>query len=342
MRLRPNSRPAFTLIEMLVVIAIVGLLATLTTMGVQAARDAARRATCQNNLRQVGLALSSFHAAHGHFPPASRPQVVMPNGMIQGGGTAYSALFQLLPYLEQKPLYDSFNVPLQSEADIEKPDFNRYPHIGFNETAARTRLEGFLCPSDNPLAPGTNYLPCSGPYPLRLDLLHERRHLPAGGGAFPGFTKTAARDFADGLSQTVGFSERITGGGAEASFDPRRDIWFSGLIHVNPSPTSDEMARACKAAGPPASRWWTGIGEFWVVGYVYNHVAPPNPQFSDCAVRSRPRQAFASGAVSARSFHGSVVNTLLMDGSVRTFSDTIDIRLWRALATRSGGEPVKL
>lgn len=128
--------PGFTLIELLVVIAIIGLLVALLLPAVMSAREAARRAQCSNNLRQIGLALHGYHDLHSLFPPGGWEW--RPYGNTTKRQLAWSML--ILPHLEQAPLYNTLNIlrPFDSPA---------------NSTGASTILSVFLCPSSRRLAP---------------------------------------------------------------------------------------------------------------------------------------------------------------------------------------------
>jgi len=123
-------RSAFTLVELLVVIAIIGVLVALLLPAIQAAREAARRAQCANNLKQLGLAIQNYHSARNKFPAATQGRDG--NGSLSNPRISY--LGQLLPYLEQQPLYDLIDWNARWEDDIHTP-------------IRQSFIQGFLCPS---------------------------------------------------------------------------------------------------------------------------------------------------------------------------------------------------
>ncbi|MFW6169276.1 MAG: DUF1559 domain-containing protein [Planctomycetota bacterium] len=132
-----SARPAFTLVELLVVIAIIGILVALLLPAVQAAREAARRASCQNNLRQIGIGLHHYHDALSSFPIGSLEMRYLrnPDGSLRhpnGVQMAWSAL--LLPFVEQKPLHDMI-------------DFSKGYDSPENAEAAAQVLPLYICPS---------------------------------------------------------------------------------------------------------------------------------------------------------------------------------------------------
>src|SRR5436309_1859029 len=143
-QIRLNSRSSvmrrtgFTLIELLVVIAIIGVLVALLLPAVQAAREAARRVQCTNNLKQIGLALHNYISVNDTVPPAALDTRIYAGTTIANGG--FSAQARLLPYLEQTPLYNAANFSLNA--------INNAPGTWSNVTVISTRLAGFLCPSE--------------------------------------------------------------------------------------------------------------------------------------------------------------------------------------------------
>jgi prepilin-type N-terminal cleavage/methylation domain-containing protein len=330
-----GRRRGFTLIETLVVVAVVGLLAGLLLVAVQGAREAARRADCANRMRQIGLALASHHAAHGRYPAGLRPDGTTPKGSSFAAPPPHSIHAQLLGALGEGAVYHALNL---HSLTWEEARGGNLPMYVANATVRGLRLAVFLCPSDpSPVGPGNNYRGCVGAAPFQ----EEGTPWPGGGGAFPGLEATADRDFADGLSVTAGFSERLRGGGDGARFAPGRDVWYSSFTSMRFPRDADEMARICAGAGPAPRDVLLTSGATWAVaGYedtLYNHVPPPGSAAPDCGAEG-PSSMISGGAVAARSAHPGTVQVLMMDGAVRPVRTGVDLRVWRAAATRSGRE----
>ncbi len=322
------QRSGFTLIELLVVLAVIGLLIGLVLPAVQASREASRRVECANRLKQIGVALSSHHAASGHFPPGALPHGRDDRGMPYGTVSPISAHTLLLPYLDQAPLYHSLNITWSIPLTLpHMPPQSTKPG---NRTAAATVVNQFLCPSDrSALVPGVNYRLCTGSDPRVIDR-------PFSNGAFPLLQALSAQEIRDGLSQTVGFSERLRGGGDPGSFQPRRDIWNSRLLLLRSPKDSDDVLNVCDTPRGRPPSFWTLAGEKWInadfCDTFYNHITSPNWDGPDCNLGwwISPSRVLGDGCVTARSAHPGGVHILLLDGSVRFARETISLRSWRA------------
>jgi prepilin-type N-terminal cleavage/methylation domain-containing protein/prepilin-type processing-associated H-X9-DG protein len=317
----------FTLIEVLVVITVIGLLIALLLPAVQAAREAARRLQCQNNLKQIGLALANYEASKGCYPFGAGGGG--PPGADPGSVSRWSAHSQLLPELERGAVFNALNfalVPWGHEPTLSPP----------NLTALATRIAVFLCPSDSDEIAESynlahnNYRACAGtrPYNVRLGTPDNRG---VNDGVFWYQSSVRPARIRDGTGQTAMFSERCLGDSAQP--DAKAD-YYLGL------PTPD----ACAGTGPvsapryAAAHEWSG--QRWGDGNVYytryHHIAGPNQVSCNFANNDLTGEA----VVSATSRHPGGVNLLLGDGSVRFVRDTVAPPVWRSLGTIAGGEAV--
>ncbi|GIW86275.1 MAG: prepilin-type N-terminal cleavage/methylation domain-containing protein [Isosphaeraceae bacterium] len=316
--LRSRTRGGVTLIELLVVLGIVGILVGLLAPAVQGAREAARRARCSNNLRQMGLAMQGYETAWGVFPPSPLVQMI---AYLPNHASHASAHVSLLPYIELQPLYASIN--FQSEF-IHPLDLR----FGPNTTAASTVVATFLCPSD-PRATRRSLAPVS--YRANHGLCINCR----GEGSFD-YRGVRAAAFRDGLSNTLAFSEKPVGSGGTGRYSPFRD-WLDVLPKPAPD-TADAWLLTC-ASQTETDLAQLDAGATWLLaGAIYTDFftsAPPNSRVPDCG---HGALASGEGVFAARSFHPGGVNSLRMDGSVRWVGQAIDIALWRGMGTRSDGE----
>ena len=313
-----RRRSAFTLVELLVVIAIIGMLIGLLLPAVQKIRDAAARIQCQNNLKQIVLALHNYNDTLGSFPPSRG----YPSSF------SFSAHAHLLPFLEQESLYKTINF----SAPVFDPT---------NEVPLGTPLKVFLCPADNDMEvpdgwAATNYRANEGTSLVfgykKSDPAGVNVNMPPPNGPFFVNSKVRITDIKDGTSNTAAFSEHIIGDFSNAIATAKGDTFLPGTHPTTP----DEAMADCAAID------WTNlvyqgrstVGAPWLQGYhsttVYYHSAPPG--FRSCMFP--PNRIMTT----ANSKHTGGVNVGLCDGSVRFVNYAISLTTWRALGTRDEGD----
>jgi prepilin-type N-terminal cleavage/methylation domain-containing protein/prepilin-type processing-associated H-X9-DG protein len=300
-----RARGAFTLIELLVVIAIIGILVALLLPAVQQAREAMRRAACQNNLRQLGVALQNYHDQVRGLPFGWDTH-----------GTGWSAM--ILPQLEQQSLYD--RLVFSESANWGSTS---------NEVGPGTLLPVSRCPSmaqpehvDDSGIPGrvpVSYRACgssevmtddAGTAPPGFRSFQELEH----NGLLYGCSRVALRDVLDGTSTTILLGESYT----DVDFIQNgnaMDYWFIGSPQIDP----------CQCDGSNAG---TEFSEF--VG-------------STAARLNSRRIAATSGyekEMSFGSYHAGGASFCFADGSVRFIADSVDHLLYRALGSRNGSETI--
>lgn len=332
-----HRRSGVTLIETLVVIGIIAILVSLLLPAVQAAREAAMRLRCSNNLKQMGLALHAYLDVNRAYPPS-----VSSWGPSNSRYVAYfSTHSRLLPFLEQGNLFDSLNfgigaVPPEAPGvDHTVPGYEET--VAVHLTAASTVVSLFLCPSDSrpPEGPGCNYRGNTGVGPAGHTWAEFR---DSGNGPFAESEFVGEAFVPDGLSNTVAWSERITGSGRRGRPDPTRDFF----IIPTTVETADQLIQACSAAARSGGAGYEAGGRYWFWSgrerTLYNHAQVPNGSVPDCLYGS---MFVSQGMATARSQHPGGVNVAMCDGSVRFVSESISQATWRSLGSRNGGEIVQ-
>ncbi len=313
----PGRRDGFTLVELLVVIAIIGILVGLLLPAVQSAREAARRMQCSNNLKQQGLALHNYESTYKKFPMGNvvRVNVVPPRG---DGWTWHS---RILPYLEQTALYNRVSIVMGSESGTQ----NSPEQVLAGKT---TRLSFFQCPShpDGVMSSSkngyqvSNYNAVCGTTTFNNDQADEASDLAyRGNGMFYLNSNIGFGEVSDGTSNTFLIAEvQDEIGGTNTSRTPNSSRKPGGDRKYNFSSGGD--------GNPP-----TDVSEY-LIGME-----------TDDPINANTRDAnghFTGDGEYAGSYHVGGAQFVLTDGSVRFVSQNINMTIYRALATRAGGEVV--
>ncbi|HBE72071.1 MAG TPA: prepilin-type cleavage/methylation domain-containing protein [Planctomycetaceae bacterium] len=384
MKVARSRRSGFTLVELLVVIAIIGILVGLLLPAVQSAREAARRMQCSNNLKQMGLAVYNYESAHKTFPPGRLAPDWIRAGEVRRSYTNYNGVNQapgstdwtgfrsvhafILPFMEQTNIYNLIDFGAPSAVRMTRGGVPENTNFAAYANAANL----FICPSD----PNTGRIISENNYrynfggsthfagALNSGANHDQGGVinglsVRGNGAFSMGRGVRVGGVTDGLSNTVFFSERNKGGGADLRNNPPDRRWD---IITMPGRTRDLLMpdvvfQNCLTYVPSPSRFhfnsagrWLDGSDFsngWPFAFysstLYNHVAPPNWAGMDCGTWSAIPDAPGEHAiVSARSSHTGGVNAAMGDGSIHFISESIDLGVWRALGTRAEGEVAQL
>lgn len=301
----------FTLVELLVVIAIIGILVSLLLPAVQAAREAARRMSCSNNVKQLGLALHNYHDVHKTFPA----------GHMESGTSGptfrhqFSWLTYLLPYVEQNNVYE------QIDFNAVDPSLSAHQNPAF-QPAGTIWVPVFICPSDpvgrnNPDWAPTNYLGNQGTLCSARD--------KNGNGVFGHNSWISMAEITDGTSQTIAAGEVLKGDFNTSSV---RDNY----IFVRGSGNAQNVD-TCQSFPPNAS----DRGGVWLGGNPQNNLfstnRTPNDRRFDCIAPN-----FGCTNIAARSQHPGGALVVFTDGSVHFMTGTINVATYQALGTRNGGE----
>jgi prepilin-type N-terminal cleavage/methylation domain-containing protein/prepilin-type processing-associated H-X9-DG protein len=343
--MRYKRNQAFTLIELLVVIAIMAILMAMVLSAVQRVREAANRARCQSNLRQIGVALHNYEAMRGAFPVARRPFSPPPP-------LVHSALAQLLPYVEQENVYGEidFGTPPIYFAGTTAPSAGNYQ-------ASITVIPLWVCPSDGlqgrvpgngslAVMPngavsstdhyaGTNYVSCVG-----TGAASTNWGKYANSDGIFGQTPYRVADVTDGLSNTAAFSESLLGQGGDAeppSSGPQPMTDYRRQVLTLSGSTVTDDTNCGNGLGNSGAYYSNLRGAKWINGHYadanYNHHLLPNDARPDCSNASHN-----PGQAAARSNHIGGVNVLFGDGSVHYVSNSVNYSTWQAMATRAGND----
>jgi len=302
---------AFSVVELLVVIAVLAILLGLILPAIQSSREAARNVHCKNNLKQIGTACLQYESFHGMYPPG-----------VNGSSTFNSFLATILPYLGEEALYES----------IDRNWRGTEPAV---HEIQRRAMPKFMCPSENSKSPyegaRTSYAgnystgwQKYGPDGMFRALIDLPDDIYKGG-------PIRVQNVPDGLSNTVMVSEWLPIGYNK----PRlRKVWEMPVPMERPEEL-DDFADYCAAIPPdPEFYGWRdngGMGGTWIIGSYpdakYNHVLTPNQP--SCSHGGGPTSAYTAG-----SNHHQGINVVYADGHVKFIADAIARNVWRDLGSR--------
>jgi prepilin-type N-terminal cleavage/methylation domain-containing protein/prepilin-type processing-associated H-X9-DG protein len=360
-----QRRQGFTLIELLVVIAIITVLIALLLPAVQAAREAARRMQCVNNLKQIGIALHNYHDVNNSFPPGALSHYVGGNtATTQHNNWDSSVHMRLLAFMEQKALYNALN--------FHHGVFNDKIGTPINRTVTVTVVNSFLCPSgptsgwnfqgataplQNYKAPGNSYYASWG---SSLEFASNQSKGPPNG-PFPFYGPNGhavgVQNILDGASNTIGFGEWKIGSGALKT-NSIQDIVFVGSMPAGtkrnngtlnmPNPTLvqsfqtwlNQCGQMWKAGSGRFAKTVT-LGEAWAMGMpgytMGGTLLAPNAKYPNCSTNGTGAIESVS-MLNLSSAHPGGANVLMLDGSVHFLKDSTNMQTMWALGSMNQGE----
>ena len=372
---KKRSKRGFTLVELLAVIAIIGILIALLLPAVQAARKAARRMECTNKLKQLGIAIHNYIDSNSSLPAAQSP------GLSKRTGGRYSVFFTLLPYLEQQAAFDGYMADAQKWQKADPSKSIASWEAGSSTYQAiynlyRTNLPAMFCPS-KPNLPAmgitgnvgkSNYAFCTGDWADSSGSDGNSR------GVLPAIKIWNNLEYiVDGTSNTIVFGERAIGGARVRKVKGALAYVPAALLNANwPSKETYLSVSGCLSAqvGNEVSSIITDGdldqescgNSMWIDGTTvrngFSTILPPNviacSQKDSGVIREHSR-----ALIPPSSYHSGGANCCLMDGSIKYVSDTIDCKrsggtdyctrlglspfgVWGAMGSVAGGETESL
>jgi prepilin-type N-terminal cleavage/methylation domain-containing protein len=329
-----KNRSAFTLVELLVVIAIIGVLVGLLLPAVQAAREAARRMQCQNHIKQIGLAAHNYHGVFDRFPPSALVNLAVSS---TGNNGSWGVHGRILPYLEQGNLYEKVDLSIAWD---------------FQMAIDGLKIPTYACPSD----PGSDQIrdPGSGRpklYPTNYGFnfgtwfVFNPVTQVGGDGMFYPNAFLRFRDCLDGSSNTLLLSEvkawnpYVRNGGPSVTTIPQTIPELQAIL-----PSAPDFKDTGHTEWPDGRVHHTGITTTMTPNSRVLRTVAGVERDMDFNSWQEGRDGNAGqptyAAITSRSLHVGLVQAGRVDGSVSSFTDSIDQKIWRALSTRAGREVI--
>lgn len=329
-----KTHKGFTLIELLVVIAIIAILVALLLPAVQQAREAARRTQCKNHLKQLGLALHNYVDVNTVLPPGASVDLSVTSTANNGSWGVHG---RILPYLEQGSLYDQ--VDLSIAWDFQTP-------------IDGLKIPIYACPSDpksdqarDPGSGKVTLYPTSYGFNYGTWFVFNPTNSQGGDGLFYPNSKLSFRDAVDGSSNTLlasevkGWTPYTRNGGPSTTVRPDMVPQAETIVASG----TDFKTNTGHTEWPDGRVHHTGVTTTLTPnsnvtysngGTLYEEVDFNSWQEGKDGSAGSPTYA----VITARSYHQGTVNAVLLDGSVRSISENIDLSIWRGIGTRAGGE----
>jgi prepilin-type N-terminal cleavage/methylation domain-containing protein/prepilin-type processing-associated H-X9-DG protein len=357
-------RRGFTLIELLVVIAVIGLLTAILLPALSSVRNSAAALQCKTNLKQIGVAISAYHASQSCFPLTMTDSPRNSTGICGTG--LYSWMAQILPYVEQKILYDQINFEVDMADDCMLPGAISNTHP--NATVAGVTIDLFMCPSDYWTAetkmgsanPGNNSYVANMGWPAESTGIHGERPVSSVTGTAPynGLFSVAAiannpnasvwhptnavtsRDVTDGLQYTAAVSERLISRESNPTLvKDERLMFFCGCVNERKPATQQQLSDGCYLVHVQDPTYSINMGQSWISGSsfvsnTYMHVLTPNKR--SCYVPEGLRDGDWWTTPSSR--HPGGVHILMGDGHVEWIDNGINNVIWWGMGSRDGQE----
>jgi prepilin-type N-terminal cleavage/methylation domain-containing protein/prepilin-type processing-associated H-X9-DG protein len=339
---RPPARRGFTLIELLVVIAIIGVLIALLLPAVQSAREAARRATCVNNLKQIGLACMNYESARGSLPMGTFFSVPWEN--CQGTPRFFNAFIFIMPYMEQATTYNAINFTTTAGVISLR-----------NVTAMNTLIGSYICPSDQPnnrRDPAQGFVPTpQTSYAMSIGVTECIYYAftvvdPTCGaippdGAFGSYYATKLAEFTDGTSNTLLFGETSRFKNEPAAYPPGNpnagvpsayNSWVQSISIDQPGTLNDTRIQGGAYVVPR-------INAPALANITFDQLFSPQT-LQDLQTWYLFPNTTNYGQFGFRSLHPGGANFLFTDGSVKFLKESINLVAYRGLGTKAGNEAI--